>query len=319
MRIGILTSGGDAPGMNAAIEAVARRGEELGVEVIGVRMGFEGLRSGQAERLDTSRLFGVSGEPGTLLGSSRPKDMGRPETLLAMAEGARRLGLEALIILGGHGSLGFCAPRLEALGLPCVGVPCTIDNDVPGTDPSIGFDTACTAALAACDSIRATAHSLPGRVFMVETLGGETGYIALAVAEAAEAEAVAVPEEPVDPAFLAARLRRAAQAIGCGLLVASEGVRWRGTALERDLGAILGDRVRLTVLGHAQRGAPPGYRDRLIARRSAIAALEAATAKKGGIMIGWAVDGIIEVPLDVVQRGPRPLDRDLHRRINGLA
>lgn len=316
MRIGIVTSGGDSPGMNAAIEALVRNAPGHATEPLAIYGGLDGLLHGHIEPLSVRKVSGIAAWAGTILGSGRPEGLDREEGLQALIQAARAANLQALVILGGDGSLGYIAARLHAAGFPCVGIPCTIDNDVPGSDYALGFDSACTFALPLVDGMRQTGRALDGRVFVLETLGGKTGHLALAIAHATQADAVAIPEVRPDWALLGQRLSTAVEQSGNGLLIISEGVSWEYN-VEEALSAHLQHRIRRSNLGHAQRGGTPSYLDRIIARAMAEAALTAITAGRSGCMVGWLAGAPTEVPLTNVANHQRPVDLALYSQING--
>lgn len=316
-RFGLLTSGGDSSGMNAAIEALVRGSANTQWEPWGIREGFEGLLAGKVDRLAVSAVSGISGQAGTMLGSSRPKGLDRPERLNAIVDASKAAGLNSLVILGGDGSIGYVGARLQALGLPCVGIPCTIDNDVPLTEYTLGFESACQFALGSIDAMRLTGRAVRGRLFLVETLGGRTGHLALAVAEAAQADGVAIPEVQNDWAAIGRRLSEAVEQNGHALLVVSEGVTW-AEDVEAALASHLPHRIRRTALGHAQRAGAPSHGDRLMGLRFAQAALALLVGGRTGHIVAWDGSAIVEVPLSRLTGAKRPVDLARYAWINGL-
>src|SRR5262245_56039764 len=208
-RVAILTSGGDAPGMNAAIRAAARHALGMGLEVSGVRRGYAGLLAGDIGPLTRAAVANIIQRGGTILGTSRCEAFRTAEGRALAADRLRQAGIEGLVIIGGDGTLHGAALLWEEHGIPVAGVPGTIDNDIYGTDTSIGFDTAVNTALEAIDRIRDTAASLE-RVFLVEVMGRESGDIALAVGLAGGAEDVLVPDVPTDLVTLGRELRQSA-------------------------------------------------------------------------------------------------------------
>jgi 6-phosphofructokinase 1 len=241
--LAVLTSGGDAPGMNAAVAAFA----EAAGEAVAVRRGFAGLQAGELEPLDRGRADAHRDQAGTWLGSSR-----QPE--LDVAACVRALGGAALCVIGGHGSHRG-ARALAAAGVPVAFIPATIDGDVPGTPTSLGFDSAVAYALRVVEQMRTTGRSLPGRIFVLETLGGPTEHLALAVARAAGIEHALVPGGELRVDGLAERA-----AAGDAILVMSEGAGDAVSVAAR-ITERTGVRARYTILGHAQRAAPPTPRD----------------------------------------------------------
>lgn len=317
MKTAIVVSGGDAPGINAAIDAYARLTRQQGDQALGAQDGFVGLLSGQLAELDRAALALLAGRGGSLLRSSR-------EPALA-AEGAReRLrsimsaqGIDNLLLFGGDGTIRAVLPLLAAWGISAIALPSSIDSDVAGTDYTLGHDSACNFALHAIEGIRATAHALPGRVFLMETLGAPSGHLALAVAYAAGAHAAMLPEYEIDMAWLCARLRSCVAQEGYALAVASEAVA-DIDRLAAEIPRRTGIRLRYTRLGHAQRGADASHFDRCAARDMSRLARSAFAA---GIRVGVIVrrDGAFalhEGPLPDAAKAPPDFDR--YCRINEL-
>ncbi|PNY79702.1 6-phosphofructokinase [Deinococcus koreensis] len=258
--LGLLCSGGDAPGMNMALWAAARSAEARGWRVLGVHGGYQGLLGGSVEPWPADRLRPFARLGGAVLGTSRVPDFTRQ--VGAAAAQARSAGITHALVLGGDGSLRG-AGLLNRAGLPTVGLPATIDNDVPGSAATVGFDSAVNFALPLADALLDTAEALP-RLCALETLGGNTGHLAQAVGDACGADVVLVPEAPLAAPELAGRVSAALARRRHALIVASEGY----PALEGVLDALareVGLRLRLTRLGHAQRGGRPSARDRLLA------------------------------------------------------
>jgi 6-phosphofructokinase 1 len=315
-HIAVMTSGGDAPGMNAALRAVVRRAASLGLKVSGVRRGFEGLLRGEFVPLGPESVHDIIHRGGTILLTARCEEFLRPE---GQALGARRLreaGCDALVCIGGDGSLRGCL-ALEALGVPTVGVPGTIDNDLPGTDQTIGFDTAVNTAVEAVDRVRdtATAHE---RTFVVEVMGRSSGFIALAVGMGCGAETILVPEIPWQPEEVCARLRRGlSRGTRRNLIVVAEGAyRDRGLGpmeLGRLIEASTGLETRVTVLGHVQRGGSPTAVDRNLASRLGAAAVELLVQGRHGLMAGIQGGTVVGVPLETVVASRRTLDPALYQ------
>jgi 6-phosphofructokinase 1 len=273
MALGILTSGGDAPGMNAAIVQAWLTCRTRAIPVLAVRRGFRGLLEGESSELGERELLLHGRLAGTMLGTSRlPSFAERVEDVAAACS---RQGLSGLLVIGGHGSMR-AAGMLAERGVAVVAIPGTIDHDIPGCDETIGFDSALAFAAAALDGVRATAEAMP-RVFGVETLGGSTGYLASAVAVAGFADLALVPEHPVAASVIEARLRERLRQIGHAVVVGGEGYARLHETLEQ-CATRAGSELRYTKLGHAQRGATPSGRDRCLARTlaaEAVLALEA--------------------------------------------
>jgi 6-phosphofructokinase 1 len=309
-RIAVLTSGGDAPGMNAAIRAVVRTGIEKGWEVFGIRHGYAGLISGNIVPLGARDVGGIIQQGGTVLGSARCPEF--------KTEGGRRQALrmlhqhdiEALVVIGGNGSQTG-AYALSQMGFPVVGVASTIDNDLYGTDISIGVDTALDVALEAIDRLKVTASSHQ-RAFLVEVMGRECGYLALVAGIAGGAEAIVIPEVEADPEVLAAELRAAYErGKPHALVVVAEGARYNAEGLARyfqEHRDRLGFELRVTILGHVQRGGAPGAFDRLLATRLGAAATEHLARGEHGVLVGLLKGEIAATPLAEVVANQKPLD-----------
>jgi 6-phosphofructokinase 1 len=296
-RIAVLTSGGDAPGMNAAIRAVVRKGRDLGLEVLGVRYGFQGLMDGAFVTLDSRAVSGILRHGGTMLGTARAPAFktaaGQQQALEQLA--AHRI--DGLVVIGGDGSQTG-ALALSRQGVPVVGVASTIDNDLSGFDITIGVDTALNTAVEAIDRLRDTATS-HHRAFVVEVMGRGSGYLALAVGVAAGAEVVVLPEVPIPLEEIVAALRAAyIQGKAHFILVLAEGTGWTAYTLSDAIQAAdPGFESRPTVLGHVQRGGPPTVFDRLLGTRLGAAAVEALAAGEAGFVVGLARGRVTRVPL----------------------
>ena len=303
--IGLLTSGGDAPGANACVAAAAAHAERHGVSVRGIMGGFRGLVQANSVPVG-SELAGLARRGGSFLGVSRNGALEQELAQQGIAAAMSRCCVDGLVVLGGGGSL-CAAARASAAGAPVVGVPCTIDNDVFGTDYSIGFDSAVNKAVRAADEILDTAESLSERVFIIETLGGKAGHIALATAYAVGADAVFVPEVELNVAEAARRIKAKTDAGAThGLVVLCENLGTNDIA--RELEEIVGRRVRITVLGHTQRGGNPTYFDRARAREFGEVAVDTLLRGDHGTMVAYVGGRTISVPLCEVAGKTRPLD-----------
>ena len=281
MRLGVLTSGGDAPGMNAVVHGFREACLVHGAEPIGIRGGFAGLVAGSAVDL-SSDAFGpeIVGQGGTSLGTGRSPDLRLDEAVRAVSDGLRRAGIDGLAAAGGSGTRQG-VERVRALGAcPVVFIPATIDADIPGSDTSIGFDSAVDHGVRAIEDLRASAASLPGRAFLVEVLGADCGRIAEAIAAATPVDAVIVPERPFDVGGVADAMR-AAMDRRYAIAVMTEGCGEAGDVARR-LGERMRTRVRPTVLGHGQRGTTPTARDRALGQAAARLAVGALMEGRGG-------------------------------------
>jgi len=313
-RIGVLTSGGDGPGLNPCIRAVTRTALGYELEVMGIRRGYAGLVDCEMVPLDARAVGGIIGQGGTFLGTARAPEF---KTIQGQREALRNLNkqsIEGLVVIGGNGSLAG-ALALHKHGFPVVGVPATIDNDVPGTGIAIGVDTALNTILGAIDRIKDTASSHQ-RAFLIEVMGRDCGYLALMGGVAGGAEMVLIPEvettlEEVAQGLLDAYIRGKAHCI----IVVAEGYKPGCQAIVdylKERREELGFDVRLTVLGHIQRGGSPTAYDRLLATRLGAAAVTELYNDHYGLMVGIKGREIVTVPLGEVVNSRIELDLDLY-------
>lgn len=313
-RIGVLTSGGDAPGMNACVRAVVRTGIALGVETIGVEKGYSGLCDGDFVPLSSRSVGGIARWGGTILQTARCKEFMTPEGFNRSLNNVITAGIEGLVVIGGDGSL-HGAQELHRAGFPVVGVPGSIDNDISGTDMAIGVDTASNTILEAIDKIKDTA-SAHARAFVIEVMGRRSGYLALSAGIAGGAEMIIVPEHEITvPEILDEMAEARKRGKPHFIIVVAEGARPAATEIRDAVMAsgISGFEARLTVLGHVQRGGSPTAGDRLLATKMGTAAVQALLAGERGVMMGQRGTEIIPVPLDEVLEKNRPADEDLVR------
>lgn len=312
-RIAVLTSGGDAPGMNAAIRAVTRCGLELGWEVFGVRQGYAGLIAGNFRALDARAVGGIIQQGGTLLGSARSAefktDAGRQQAFYAL----QQHGIEGLVVIGGNGSQTG-AHIFSRLGFPVVGVASTIDNDLAGSDVTIGVDTALNIALEAIDRLKTTASSHQ-RAFLVEVMGRNCGYLALMAGIAGGAEVIVIPEVETTPEIVAQELSNAyTRGKAHALVVVAEGAHHNAEALAtyfREHKARIGFDLRTTTLGYVQRGGAPLAYDRLLGTRLGAGAVEALARGESGVLIGLQQGHVTSTPLTAIAGVQKPLDPEL--------
>ncbi len=319
MRIAVLTGGGDCPGLNAVIRAVVRRGERhYGDEVLGIRDGWRGLLDGDLERLSVEELRGTLPRGGTVLGTSRTNPFAAENGLERVRETASRFELDAVIAIGGEGTLS-CTNEMHKQGLPVVGVPKTIDNDIGVTERTFGFDTAVTIATEAIDRLHTTAES-HNRVMVVEVMGRHVGHIATWAGIAGGATRTLIPEQPFDIDEVCNSLtRRHLAGRYASIVVVAEGAKPLPGTMEmpeetRDeyghvrLGGIAnrvadeiekrtGFETRVTVLGHVQRGGTPTPHDRVLSTRYGYAAIDAVHDGAFGSMVALQSDSIVRVPL----------------------
>ena len=324
MRIGLLTAGGDCPGLNAVIRGVVARARQHGADVVGILEGWDGLMEGRFRPLDRDAVRGILQRGGTILGTSRRDPYVHGDGAASVRGAIEGERLDGLIVVGGDGTLRSSLALWEE-GVRLVGVPKTIDNDIPGTDVTFGFDTAMQIATEAIDRITTTAES-HDRVMVVEVMGRTCGWIATYAGVAAGADAILVPEEPYDLSELAELLRaRVAGGRRYSVVVVAEGIapppgaqisapldafgfeRLGGVSavIAAELERLTGFEARVTVLGHVQRGGTPSAADRVLGSRLGVAAADLAVAGTFGRMVALRGTEIVDVPLDVVRADPR--------------
>ncbi len=311
-RIGLVTSGGDCPGLNAAIRAVVRSAIALGWSVIGVRHGYDGLLRSETAPLDAAAVSGIVNRGGTILHTARSAEFETPAGVRRAGAVLDRLGLSGLIVLGGNGSLRGAWELSRTSQTPIIGIPKSIDNDVGGTDYAIGFDTAVNTALEAIDRIRDTATS-HDRLFLVEVMGRKSGYVALAAGLAGGAEEVLVPEVPTDLGAICRRLeegkRRGKRS---SIIVVAEGDDAGGAfALAESIGRRTGYETRVSVIGHQQRGGAPTAFDRILASRLGAAAVAALRDGQRTKMVGLIHDEVTISDLERAWREAPPFRSEL--------
>ena len=312
-RLGVLTSGGDAPGMNAAIRAVVRAGIDQGWDVNGVRFGYAGLIKGDFVQLGPRDVGGIIQQGGTVLGSSRCEEFktedGRKKALLALEKNK----VDALVVIGGNGSQTG-AYHLSRTGYPVVGIASTIDNDLYGSEICIGVDTALNVALEAIDRLKVTASSHL-RAFLVEVMGRNSGYLALMAGIAGGAEVIVLPEVEASPDQIAGEFRNGYErGKRHAIAVVAEGARYNAQRLAdyfKENHERLGFELRVTKLGHVQRGGAPGAFDRLLATRLGVGAVQQLADGSHGVMAGLLKDEVLVTPLEKVVGTRKSIDRSL--------
>jgi 6-phosphofructokinase 1 len=312
-RVAVLTSGGDAPGMNAAIRAVIRCGVSKGWGMFGVRNGYSGLISGNIIEMGTRDVGGILQKGGTILGSARCEEFKTEEGRLKAIRALRQLGIDALVVIGGNGSQTG-SYHIHQLDYPVVGIASTIDNDLYGTEMTIGVDTALNIALEAIDRLKVTATSHQ-RAFLLEVMGRKCGYIALMAGIAGGAEYILIPEVESDPEEVAESLRLAYEhGKEHAIIVVAEGAKYNADALtgyfEKNKER-LGFKIRATILGHVQRGGDPGAFDRILASRFGNGAVEAIDRGEFGVLIGLNKGKITAVPLEEVVANKKEISMDM--------
>jgi phosphofructokinase-like protein len=333
-RIAVLTGGGDVPGLNAAIRAVVRRAEAKQFEVVGVRDGWRGLIDDDTLALSRDAVSGILPKGGTMLGTSRTNPLKAKDGMARIKATLARHRIDAVVAIGGDDTLG-AAARLSRDGIPVVGVPKTMDNDVRGTDVTIGFDTAVNTVMEALDRLHTTADA-HHRIMVVEVMGRDAGWVATVAGLAGGADVVLVPEVPFDLDEVCATLqKRRATGRQFSIVVAAEGVKLKdakgqvvqntevdafGHARLGGIGTLLAGEIerrmeletRATSLGHVQRGGAPTAFDRVLATRFGIAAVDELASGRAGVMVALRGTSIVTVPLEEVAAGPRSLDLDLY-------
>ncbi|MBA4549445.1 6-phosphofructokinase [Thermoactinomyces intermedius] len=295
-RIAVLTSGGDAPGMNAAIRAVVRSGHYHGLEVYGVIRGYTGLINGDIRPLSLRSVGDIIHRGGTILYSARCKEFQTEEGRKKAVEQLRKHEIDGLVVIGGDGSFRG-AQKLTALGFPAVGVPGTIDNDIPGTDFTIGFDTAVNTVIDCIDKIRDTATSHE-RTYVIEVMGRNAGDIALWSGLADGAESILIPESPYDLDDVVRRLKQATESgKKHSIIIVAEGVG-SGVEFAEKIKEKLSVETRVTVLGHVQRGGSPTAFDRVLASRMGAKAVDLLRAGEKDKMVAIQNNKLVGIDFD---------------------
>ena len=319
--IGILTSGGDAPGMNAAIRAVTRSAIYNGLKVKGIYRGYKGLVTGEIQEFKTQNVSNIIQLGGTILKTARCQEFKTPEGRQQAYENMQKEGIDALVVIGGDGSLSGARLLAQEYDIPCIGLPGTIDNDLYGTDTTIGYDTALNTILDAVDKIRDTATSHE-RLFFVEVMGRDAGFLALNGAIAAGAEAAIIPEFNTEVDQLEQFIEngfRKSKSSSIVLVAESEITGGAMHYAERVKNEYPQYDVRVTILGHLQRGGRPTAHDRIIASRMGVASIEALMEGQRNVMIGIDDDRIVYVPFAKAIKNDKPIDKELVNVLNELS
>ncbi len=315
-KIAVLTSGGDSPGMNAAIRAVVRSCTYYNLECVGVYRGYEGLIEGDFEELNARSVKNIINRGGTFLKSARSKDFLTVEGRKKAFNNLQNQNIDALVVIGGDGTFAGASVFFKEFNFPIVGLPGTIDNDINGTDYSIGYDTALNTVVEAIDKIRDTANS-HNRLFLVEVMGRDAGDIALNAGIGAGAEEILIPEQNMGRERLLESLSRSKKSgKTSSIVVVSEGDQigknFFGLAayIEENLKEY---EVRVTVLGHIQRGGSPSCFDRVLASRLGVGAVDALLRGETDVMIGIVNNKVISVPFSEAIKGSNEIDEELIR------
>jgi len=310
-RIGVLTSGGDSPGMNPAIRAVVRKAIYHNIEVYGIYGGYAGLVAGNIKKLELGSVGDIIHRGGTMLHTARLPEFQEREVQLKGIEQLKAHGIEGLVVIGGDGSYRG-AKALTEHGYPCVGVPGTIDNDIPGTELTIGFDTALNTVIDAIDKIRDTATSHE-RTFVIEVMGRDAGDIALWAGLAGGAETILIPEENYDMNEIADRLRKGQErGKKHSIIIVAEGV-CSGTEFAKQLKEAANLETRVSVLGHIQRGGSPTAADRVLTSRLGARAVELLIEGKGGRAVGIENNSLVDYDIIEALSRKHTIDLDLYK------
>ncbi|MBQ7782448.1 MAG: 6-phosphofructokinase [Oscillospiraceae bacterium] len=315
--IGVLTSGGDAPGMNAAVRAVTRAAISKGYKVIGIQRGYNGLLNGECEELSCRDVSDIIQRGGTILYTARCLEFKEEEYVKKAADKCKALNMEGLVVIGGDGSFRGAADLSRIGGIRCVGIPGTIDNDIQCTEYTIGYDTAMNTAMEMIDKIRDTSRS-HDRCTVVEVMGRNAGWIALNVAMASGAIACFTPEMPVDVQAVADKMIKAHEAQKEHFIVViAEGVG-KSEEITKQLQELTGIETRLTVLGHVQRGGMPTVRDRVAASQMGYHAVELIDRGATNRVVGMKDNNIIDVDIQEALSMKKPFDTELFRVCNEI-
>ncbi|MCX7994255.1 MAG: 6-phosphofructokinase [candidate division WOR-3 bacterium] len=319
-RIGILTSGGDAPGMNAAIRAIVRTALYKGYEVLGIKHGYKGLINNDIVKLDHHSVANIIQRGGTILGTARCDEFETERGMHRAKKVIDKNKLDCVIVIGGDGTMRGAKEFSEKFGVNLIGLPGTIDNDLYGTDFTIGFDTAINSALEAVDRIRDTASSLE-RVFFIEVMGRHAGFISLAVGLAGGAEDVIIPETPTDIEEIAQTIQNnIKKGKKSNIIIVAEGDE-AGNALTiaRKVKKLTGEDYRVAVLGYIQRGGAPTANDRILASKLGYYAVESFENNRFGVMVGEIEGKIVYTPFEETYSIKKPVEDHIYKMIKILS
>ena len=318
-NIGVLTSGGDAPGMNACIRAVTRAAIFEGWKVYGIYRGWEGLITGDIKELTTESVSNTIQRGGTILKTARSDEFRTPEGRAKAMENVKKFAIDALIVIGGNGSLAGAQALASEYDLPVIGLPGTIDNDLYGTDSTIGYDTALNTIMECVDKIRDTATS-HDRIFFIEVMGRDAGFLAQNSAIASGAEAAIIPEDNPDIDQLASFIGRGIRkSKNSSIVLVSEKDGGAMHYAERMRKEYPDYNVKVSILGHLQRGGTPTAMDRILASRLGVASIEALKEGQRNVMIGIKNDQIVYVPISRAIKLDKPIDKELRNVLNVLS
>ncbi|MDC3415750.1 6-phosphofructokinase [Aquibacillus salsiterrae] len=316
-RIGVLTSGGDSPGMNAAIRAVVRKAIYHDLEVFGVYNGYQGLMEGNIKKMELGSVGDIIQRGGTILYSARSEAFKTEEGQQKAIEQLNKFGIEGLIVIGGDGSFRG-AEKLTKKGYPCIGVPGTIDNDIPGTDFTIGFDTALNTIIDSIDKIRDTATSHE-RTYVIEVMGRNAGDLALWSGLADGAESILIPEQPDDFEAVIQKLKRGQErGKKHSIIILAEGVG-SGVDFGKKIEEATDMDTRVTVLGHTQRGGSPSGFDRVLASRLGAKAVDLLLEGKAGRMVGIQNNKLVDHDIIEILKEPHTVNMEMYKLSNELS
>ena len=333
-KIGILTGGGDCPGLNPVIRAVVRKGLNEGYEIVGIKNGWKGLIENDVINLNLASVSGILPKGGTILGTSRTNPFKQEGGLQRLKDNYKKIGLEALIAVGGEDTLGVAAKLIKYGIANIVGVPKTIDNDLSSTDYTFGFDTALNTAMECIDKLHTTAES-HHRIIVVEVMGRHAGWIAIGAGIAGGADVILIPEIPIDIEETCTLIKkRHARGKLFSIVVVAEGAKFKegtmvlqeekldefghvrlggvGETLGQEIEKRTGYETRVSVLGHIQRGGTPTAFDRILGTRFGVKAVELVNLKKFGRMVALVGNKIIDVPIEEAVAALKTVDMDLY-------
>ncbi|UIR55889.1 6-phosphofructokinase [Sphingobacterium sp. SRCM116780] len=318
-NIAVLTSGGDAPGMNAAIRAVVRAGIYNGLNVFGVKRGYDGLVNGDMYAMDVKSVANIIQRGGTILKTARSDEFRTIEGRQKAYENIKKHNIDALVVIGGDGTFTGASIFIDEFDVPIIGLPGTIDNDLAGTDFTIGYDTAINTVIQAVDKIRDTAES-HDRLFVIEVMGRDSGLIALRSGISTGAEAVLIPEFDVDYAAIMKRLDKTRKNKSSRIVIVAEGDAEGGMVVSEKIKESFPNYdVRLSILGHIQRGGSPTCMDRVLASRLGVAAVEALLAGRKGEMAGLIHDEVEFTPFNKAIKHIDSINQNLLRIVEILS
>jgi 6-phosphofructokinase 1 len=320
-KIGVLTSGGDAPGMNACVRAVVRTGIFEGYEVYGIMRGYQGMLDDDIQKMESRSVANIIQRGGTILKTARCKEFFTPEGRKKAYENLKKRGINALVIIGGDGSFRGAEIFSSEFDIPCIGIPGTIDKDIAGTDFTIGFDTAVNTAVEAIDRVRDTADA-HDRLFIIEVMGRDAGYIALYSGISTGAENILIPERKTNMKELISSLQEKEKRKKLvNLVVVAEGDDFGGAT---EVAKIVHENIpsadlRVTILGHIQRGGSPTCMDRLIASRMGYSAVESLKAERYNVMVGIVNNKMHYTPLEKAVKAKQKIDEEWLKIVKILA